>query len=84
MYTILRLNRSKKELNGLITHSFTYFEQGAYTFPVVFSNTNYRVIGGATVIDGIARRQCYKYVGYVDFNSDVHKWTTEDILVIGY
>lgn len=36
------------------------------------------------VINGIARRTIEKTKNSVSFNSDVHEWTCEDILCIGY
>lgn len=73
-----------KKSNGLITQYFSFYREGDYTYPIIYSNTNYKVIGGATVIDGIARRECTKYTDHLHFGSQVRTWTTEDIFVIGY
>lgn len=70
--------------NGLIINSFTFNGTGTYSFPVTFSNNNYKVIGGASLISSTAERVCSKKVNKIIITCPNTFWDVEDMFVIGY
>ena len=63
-----------------------YKHDGAsFTFPIAYSNTNYRIIGGACVLPGFARRMISnKTTTGFKVTYDANQWYVDDILCIGY
>lgn len=70
--------------NGLIMHSFTFAGAGTYSLPVTFSNTNYKVIGGSSLISNVGSRICTKNVNNIKIAMKDTVWNVEDMFVIGY
>ena len=67
--------------NGLITQWLSFNSSGRKYLLIVFSNSDYKIIGGGMNIPNVAGREVAKSPSSFSVNS---AWTVEDMLCIGY